>query len=166
MRGERIRLSVGSGKRLDMDLDGHDSNCGSTEDGSDHDTFSLGSSGSNCASTAKSDEMEYKSGNGMHHAPASDIKAESAAIERTAEVPNSVYCLVSGACSNHAADMLEHLVPNPKDTSSQHTSSASLSPCRWHKSASTVGSISADGHVFTKTASGQKARAHVADAAL
>eukprot|EP00439_Symbiodinium_sp_Y106_P048964 s255_g6.t1 len=30
------------------------------------------------------------------------------------------------------------------------------STCRWHKSASTVGSISTDGHVFTKSASGQK----------
>ena len=30
-------------------------------------------------------------------------------------------------------------------------------PCRWHKSASTVGLISQDGHNFTKTAGGQKA---------
>eukprot|EP00928_Gymnodinium_smaydae_P098702 TRINITY_DN9239_c0_g3_i1.p1 TRINITY_DN9239_c0_g3~~TRINITY_DN9239_c0_g3_i1.p1 ORF type:complete len:319 (+),score=46.73 TRINITY_DN9239_c0_g3_i1:57-1013(+) len=28
--------------------------------------------------------------------------------------------------------------------------------CRWHKSANSVGSISADGHVFTKSASGRK----------
>ena len=35
--------------------------------------------------------------------------------------------------------------------------SSKLILCRWHKSAGTVGSISADGHTFKKTASGQKA---------
>lgn len=34
--------------------------------------------------------------------------------------------------------------------------SSKLILCRWHKSAGTVGSISADGHTFKKTASGQK----------
>ncbi|CAE7709506.1 unnamed protein product, partial [Symbiodinium microadriaticum] len=90
--------------------------CGSTEDGSDRDTTSEGSSVQ--AHGSWRSEAQWQQ----------DQKPWPQAANTNSE-------------REHAA------TPN---TSVVH------STCRWHKSASTVGSISTDGHVFTKSASGQK----------
>ncbi|CAK9030152.1 unnamed protein product [Durusdinium trenchii] len=95
----------------------NDWNCGSTEDGSDQDSFSRGSSAS-----YSNPGVQYEA----------------------SESPDQ-YSELQEAWSTRV---------QTSDESTQASSKLIL--CRWHKSAGTVGSISADGHTFKKTASGQK----------
>jgi len=51
----------------------------------------------------------------------------------------------------------EGLIPHsPSETTRTGPAPANGYTCRWHKSAKTVGVVSEDGHIFTKTAGGQK----------
>mmetsp|Transcript_114690 Transcript_114690/g.161024 ORF Transcript_114690/g.161024 Transcript_114690/m.161024 type:complete len:349 (-) Transcript_114690:196-1242(-) len=130
--------------------------CRSTEDGSDRDTTSEGSSVQACRSqTAELSPLETeKSTPPLNVHPHGSWRSEAQWQQDQRPWPqaantNSVNAAIAAAATKTAtAQEREHAAtPN---------ASVVHSTCRWHKSASTVGSISTDGHVFTKSASGQK----------